>query len=235
MTLPPGIDIGLQGGKAPSQICDCMLGVELVADRSYRQSFSPSAHAGARLARIAREQGLLVRALPANNVIAFSPAFILDTQTVEETAALFARSLDSFARKIGSSSVPLRRARMYSTENGGRLLDLAGSATAKSQYLQVLSHSRPRARLPRASPSVDGKFAPGQKRTSRIVAQALATSDMPVRSAGLVQRANGTMTAAFVSRVKFKHVMEARALIESRAAELACVHIHSAGLNTLKR
>ena len=102
MTLPPGIDIGLQRGKAPSQICDCMLGVELVADRSYRQSFSPRAHAGARLARIAREQGLLVRALPANNVIAFSPAFILDTQTVEEIAALFARSLDSFARKIGS-------------------------------------------------------------------------------------------------------------------------------------
>ena len=117
------------------------------------------------------------------------------------------------SQKARSSSVPLRRARLSSTENGGRLLDLAGSATAKSQYLHVFSHSPPRARLPRASRSVDSKFAPGQKRTSRIVAQALATSDMPIRSAGLVQRANGTMTVPFVSRVKFKHVMEARALI----------------------
>jgi hypothetical protein len=102
-----------------------------------------------------------------------------------------------------ASSVPLRRARLSSTENGGRLLDLAGSATAKSQCLQVLSPV---------------KVVPLHERVYLELRQALMAN------------LHGTMTVPFVSRVKFKHVMEARALIESRAAELACVHINSAGL-----
>ncbi len=83
-----------------------------------------------------------------------------------------------------------------------------------------------------------GQFEPGQKLTSRKVAAALGVSDMPVRTAlarlvvegGLVQRANGTMVVPVLSRKKFQDVMETRALLEGRAAGLACGHIDAVGL-----
>jgi DNA-binding GntR family transcriptional regulator len=90
---------------------------------------------------------------------------------------------------------------------------------------------------------IAGKFAPGQKLTSRKLAAALGTSDMPVRAAisrltaegGLVRMANSTFVVPVLRRQQFKEVMELRALLESRAAGLACGEIDREGFKRLQR
>lgn len=90
---------------------------------------------------------------------------------------------------------------------------------------------------------ISGKFEPGTKLTSRKVAVALGTSDMPVRAAlarlvaegGLVQRANGTMIVPLVSRTKFTEVMQIRALLEAQAARMATGRIDAKVLTQARR
>jgi DNA-binding GntR family transcriptional regulator len=90
---------------------------------------------------------------------------------------------------------------------------------------------------------IAGKFAPGQKLTSRKLAAALGTSDMPVRAAisrlvtegGLVRMANSTFVVPVLGRQQFKEVMELRALLEGRAANLACGKIDREGFKRLQR
>lgn len=90
---------------------------------------------------------------------------------------------------------------------------------------------------------ISGKLAPGQKLTSRKLAAALGTSDMPVRAAisrltaegGLVQSSNGTFIVPRVTRQAFKELMELRALLEGRATSLACRHIDSDGFRRLHK
>jgi DNA-binding GntR family transcriptional regulator len=89
---------------------------------------------------------------------------------------------------------------------------------------------------------IAGKFEPGQKLTSRKLAAALGTSDMPVRAAisrlnaegGLVQMANGTFVVPILGRQQFREVMELRALLEGRATGLACGNIDREGFKRLK-
>ena len=90
---------------------------------------------------------------------------------------------------------------------------------------------------------MSGKFEPGQKLTSRKLAAALGTSDMPVRAAisrltaegGLVQRSNGTFIVPRVTRPAFKELMELRSLLEGRATSLACARIDVDGLRRLHK
>jgi L-2,4-diaminobutyrate transaminase len=80
--------------------CGLMVGVELVADRSSRQSFPPEAKVAARVARAAIETGVLVRALPSNDVIAFSPAFVITAEMIDECAVRFVSALDRVADQL---------------------------------------------------------------------------------------------------------------------------------------
>jgi DNA-binding GntR family transcriptional regulator len=90
---------------------------------------------------------------------------------------------------------------------------------------------------------IAGKFEPGQKLTSRKLAAALGTSDMPVRAAisrltaegGLVQMANSTFIVPVLGRQQFKEVMELRALLEGRATSFACGKINRDGFRRLHR
>ena len=90
---------------------------------------------------------------------------------------------------------------------------------------------------------MSGKFEPGQKLTSRKLAAALGTSDMPVRAAisrltaegGLVQRSNGTFIVPRVTCPAFKELMELRSLLEGRATSLACGRIDVDGLRRLHK
>ena len=90
---------------------------------------------------------------------------------------------------------------------------------------------------------MSGKFEPGQKLTSRKLAAALGTSDMPVRVAisrltaegGLVKRSNGTFIVPRVTRAAFKELMELRSLLEARATSLACGRIDAEGLRRLHK
>ena len=90
---------------------------------------------------------------------------------------------------------------------------------------------------------ISGKFTPGQKLTSRKLAAALGTSDMPVRAAisrltaerGLIQLSNGTFIVPMLSRERFKEVMGLRALLEGRATALACGRIDATGFRRLHK
>ncbi|OLP46374.1 GntR family transcriptional regulator [Rhizobium oryziradicis] len=87
-----------------------------------------------------------------------------------------------------------------------------------------------------------GGFQPGQKVSSRKLAAALGTSDMPVRAAlgrlvaegAVTQNANGTFTIPLISRKKFQDVMELRALLEGRATTAACGRMSQKSLHELK-
>lgn len=89
---------------------------------------------------------------------------------------------------------------------------------------------------------IAGRFEPGQKLTSRKLAAALGTSDMPVRAAisrltaegGLVQLSNGTFVLPVLGRDQFREVMELRALLEARATRLACGRIDGKGFKRLQ-
>jgi DNA-binding GntR family transcriptional regulator len=89
---------------------------------------------------------------------------------------------------------------------------------------------------------IAGRFEPGQKVTSRKLAAALGTSDMPVRAAisrltaegGLVQLSNGTFVLPILGRDQFREVMELRALLEGRATRLASGRIDVKGFKRLR-
>jgi L-2,4-diaminobutyrate transaminase len=80
--------------------CGLMVGVELVANRSSRQNFPAEAKVAARVARAAIETGVLVRALPANDVIAFSPAFVITPEMINECVARFVLALDRVSDQL---------------------------------------------------------------------------------------------------------------------------------------
>lgn len=90
---------------------------------------------------------------------------------------------------------------------------------------------------------ISGRFSPGDKMTSRGLAAALGTSDMPVRAAlgrlvaegGLVQRANGTIAVPLLSEENFEEVMTLRSMLEGRATFLATTRLTAADLALLKR
>jgi L-2,4-diaminobutyrate transaminase len=80
--------------------CGLMAGVELVADRYTRRNFPVEAKVAARVARAAIEAGVLVRALPANDVIAFSPAFVITPEMIDECVARFVLALDRVSDQL---------------------------------------------------------------------------------------------------------------------------------------
>lgn len=66
--------------------------VELVADRASGRPFPPAAKVGARLARLAQEEGLIVRAM--GDAIAFCPPLIITAAQIDDMLARFGRALD---------------------------------------------------------------------------------------------------------------------------------------------
>jgi DNA-binding GntR family transcriptional regulator len=75
-----------------------------------------------------------------------------------------------------------------------------------------------------------GQFEPGEKVSSRKLASALGTSDMPVRTAmsrliaegGLFRRPNGTVHVPTCSRRMYTEGMDLRIVLEGHATYLAC-------------
>ncbi len=68
-------------------------GVELVADRATKRLLEPERKVASRVAQKCLEDGLIVRALPAGHVIAFSPPLCITRAEVDEVATRFARGL----------------------------------------------------------------------------------------------------------------------------------------------
>jgi len=72
-----------------------MIGVEFMADRSKRRPFAPTSNAHRLVAAKSVEHGLLVRALPFIEVLAFSPPLCISSADCEEAIDRFARALDA--------------------------------------------------------------------------------------------------------------------------------------------
>jgi L-2,4-diaminobutyrate transaminase len=72
-----------------------MIGVELMADRSKRRPFAPTSNAHRLVAARSVEHGLLVRALPFIEVLAFSPPLCITMADCEEAIDRFALALDA--------------------------------------------------------------------------------------------------------------------------------------------
>jgi 4-aminobutyrate--pyruvate transaminase len=68
--------------------------IELAADPAKRVAFDPARKAGARLAELALEQGLIVRAM--GDAIAFCPPLIVSAEQVADLFARFDRAMTRF-------------------------------------------------------------------------------------------------------------------------------------------
>jgi L-2,4-diaminobutyrate transaminase len=75
-------------------------GVELVADRATRQPFAPEVKAAQRVSQRCMEAGLIVRALPAGAVVAFSPPLCITRTEVDSVLEMFTRSLTAVTDEL---------------------------------------------------------------------------------------------------------------------------------------
>jgi len=78
--------------------CGLMVGIELVADRASKQSFDPAIGVARSVQRASLAAGVLVRALPLNDVIALSPPLTVDEATIGEIVTRLAVGLDTASR-----------------------------------------------------------------------------------------------------------------------------------------
>jgi len=74
--------------------------VEVVGSRSPLQRFEPSLRVGARLAKASRDHGVITRALPAQDTIAFSPPFVVTEAELDEMVEGTRSALDDVAADL---------------------------------------------------------------------------------------------------------------------------------------
>lgn len=84
--------------------CGLMVGIELVADKPAKRSFKPAAGVARLIQRTALEEGVLVRALPMNDVIALSPPLIIDEATIDQIAGRLAVAVSKAAARIPAAA-----------------------------------------------------------------------------------------------------------------------------------
>jgi len=75
--------------------------VEFVASRDPLRAFDPGQKVAARVTAASRAGGVLTRALPASDTIAFSPPFIVSEAEIDEMVAVTRRALDGVAAELG--------------------------------------------------------------------------------------------------------------------------------------
>jgi L-2,4-diaminobutyrate transaminase len=74
--------------------------VEFVASRSPLRPFDPAQRVAARVTAASRAGGVLTRALPASDTIAFSPPFIVTEEEIDEMIAVTRRALDQVSAEL---------------------------------------------------------------------------------------------------------------------------------------
>ena len=72
--------------------------LEMVADKAHKTPFDPSLKIGPRIARAAREQGLITRAM--GDTMGFSPPLVISETEIVEMFARFGRALDEIAGSV---------------------------------------------------------------------------------------------------------------------------------------
>ncbi len=81
-------------------------GIELVADKAAKRPFESGTKVAHRVAQRCLEGGLIVRALPAGQVIAFSPPLCITREQVDEVIERFARGLGAVTDELARTGEP---------------------------------------------------------------------------------------------------------------------------------
>jgi len=68
--------------------------IELVADRATRARFPEELRVGQRVSRAAREEGLVIRALPEGDIVAFSPALAVTPAQLDDILDRLLRAVE---------------------------------------------------------------------------------------------------------------------------------------------
>jgi 4-aminobutyrate--pyruvate transaminase len=79
-------------------------GIELVRDKAAKAPFAPALGAGARLAALAQDQGLIVRAM--GDTIALCPPLIITEGEIDVLLDRFGKALDATAASLGAAAPP---------------------------------------------------------------------------------------------------------------------------------
>ena len=74
--------------------------VEFVAEKAPPRGFDPALKVGLRVARRCLELGLITRALPAADTIAFSPPFVVSESELDEMVAIARRAVDEIEAEL---------------------------------------------------------------------------------------------------------------------------------------
>jgi L-2,4-diaminobutyrate transaminase len=82
--------------------------VEFVADRAEPSRFDPTLKVGARVAKAARERGLITRALPLSDSIAFSPPLVISEDEIALTAERARAAVDIVLEDLAREGVRIR-------------------------------------------------------------------------------------------------------------------------------
>ncbi|MEE4279773.1 MAG: aminotransferase [Halieaceae bacterium] len=74
--------------------------IELVADRDRPRAFDPALKVGARVVAAARERGVISRALPSSDSLAFSPPFVISDEQLQQVVSAVRDAVDEVAAEL---------------------------------------------------------------------------------------------------------------------------------------
>lgn len=77
--------------------------IELVADRDEPRAFDPSLKVAARVVAAAREAGVISRALPASDSLAFSPPFVISEAQLKNMVDVVADAVNQVGDELRKS------------------------------------------------------------------------------------------------------------------------------------
>ena len=101
-TLARSLDKSLADHPFVGEVRTCgLLGaIELVADRATHEPFANGQKIGPRVAKAAARRGLIVRALAPGDVVACSPAFVIEPAEIEHLAVTLRAALDDVTAEV---------------------------------------------------------------------------------------------------------------------------------------
>ena len=81
--------------------------IEFVADRARKRRFDPAQKIGARIAKAARDRGLIARAMPHGDILGFAPPLVITTAEIDEVVDLAYQAtrqvMDELARQSAAA------------------------------------------------------------------------------------------------------------------------------------
>ena len=81
--------------------------IEFVADKKTKQPFDPALKVAAFANASAYEHGLIVRALPAGDSVAFCPPLIITEKQIDDMMDCFAKALDDTGKMLAEQGIKL--------------------------------------------------------------------------------------------------------------------------------